>query len=828
MNAIEAHLVQIVTRYLPQGAVIVTIDRPAPHPAVISVDLNGDRAPEIAVVYKYDDSLYLLVLRGTPSGWEAVLNEKGPGFGVTLLTSAPITGAGHNNLLVGWQLGAVWSQLGVYEWRPNELVNVVQEPLTYSYIEVLDLHGPSGPDGKAELAIWVHDTGEAYRVEVLRYDNGQFVPAHDLYRLYFLKVVAYYESMVRQHPDYTFYWYYLADAQFKAGLYPQALQTVRKAQQFTSPYPSKEELQQLEKAILKAWKGEDLTRLSGLFPAAVRTASATQWGYIDRNGNMSIQPRFTMANSFQDNGLAVVQTEGGAGLINTAGKFVVQPIYDSITGFSEGRSSVIDKEGFKVIDEAGHVLTTKAYSYIGTYHDGRAMFNSTEPDGNSKYGYLDLSGNEAIPATFMSASDFSHNKAVVQVKENEYALIRPNGSRIATYAYPYVSSLGDGLLAFQQEAGGKYGYINEAGKVVIPPAYSMAGPFEGGRAVVNTSDDFKSNYGLIDKKGIFIVKPTYNEIRQLGEQRLALGRAIDEQEPFKGSRFAIADNKGERLSDFLYYDVSDFKNGLAAVYDKTQTYFIDRSGNAASGYPRVDGSGTLTIEDGLIAANVDQRLSYLKRDGQVVWKPNAVIPLHEPYRVREVKYKPNKDYLVYYPQVEGMKRAAEQQKLNARLKTLSQVKPVPSEKQLDASYSGDFEVSFFKKDLLQLQLTGYNYPFGAAHGMPTMIYVPINLTTGDIYTLSDLFKPGSDYVKVLSDIVGQQIKEDPKYDYVFPDTYKGIAADQPFFVSANALHLYFAPYEIGPYAAGFPTFNIPFSQLQSILNTEGAFWRSFH
>ncbi|MBN3526955.1 hypothetical protein [Paenibacillus apiarius] len=35
---------------------------------------------------------------------------------------------------------------------------------------------------------------------------------------YFRKVAAYYEAMVKNFPSYSFYWYYLADAQAKAGM----------------------------------------------------------------------------------------------------------------------------------------------------------------------------------------------------------------------------------------------------------------------------------------------------------------------------------------------------------------------------------------------------------------------------------------------------------------------------------------------------------------------------------------------------------------------------------------------------------------------------------
>jgi hypothetical protein len=159
---------------------------------------------------------------------------------------------------------------------------------------------------------------------------------------------------------------------------------------------------------------------------------------------------------------------------------------------------------------------------------------------------------------------------------------------------------------------------------------------------------------------------------------------------------------------------------------------------------------------------------------------------------------------------------------------LSQVKNVPANVQLEASYTGDFSVEFFKKNLLVLELDAYDFPFGAAHGMPSRVYPHIDLVSGSFYELKDLFKRNSNYVKVLSDIIGNQIKTDPQYEYVFPDTYKGIKPDQPFYVDENNLYIYFTPYEIAPYAAGFPTFKIPFKDIASIINEQGSFWKAFN
>jgi len=694
-------LEQLIKAYLPPGAQVATMDRSA-SPAIYAADLDGDFTEEIAAVYRYDGSLYLIVLKHVGNGWEVASISKEPGDQVSLLGATPVVHKDRSNLIVGWQRDGVTSHFSIYEWTSGGLRDTLSH------------------------------TG---------------LPRN----------------------------------------------------------------------------GDD--RAVGLFPASVKTSSGVKWGYIDGRGNWRIQPQYEYASDFQTNGLARVQSLGHNGVINASGEYVVRPIYDSIGEFSEGRSAVIDKQGFKLMDESGRIVTKKAYSFISSMKNGRAYFTDSM---SGKYGYLDRNGNEVITAQYEEAGDFSDGKAVVKVKEGEYALIDPDGKRLATYPYAYVGALGDGLLPFRKEANGRYGYIDEKGAVVIQPSFTGAFAFQEGRAVVNTAEDYKNSYGLIDKSGRYVIRPGYNDIRQIGEKRVALGKALNPEQPYIGSVYAIATDDGNVLTEFRYYDVGDFHQGLASVNDLRQTFFIDRSGNPAPGYPKINGSGALALQDSVIQANVDQRISYWNRAGQPIWQQNTVIPLQPPFRVKEEKYKPNKDYLVYYPQVEGMSDRNAQQRVNAKLKEMSQVKPIPANTQLDYSYTGDFNVKFYKKLLLVLELSGYKYPFGAAHGMPSRAYPHINLQDGTMYELKDLFKPGSNYVAVLSEIVGRQIKEDPQYSYVFPGTYKGIRADQPFYVTEHALHLYFEPYEIAPYVAGFPTFTIPFAQIMNLIATEGSFWRSFH
>lgn len=567
-----------------------------------------------------------------------------------------------------------------------------------------------------------------------------------------------------------------------------------------------------------------------LHPAPFKLKEGTRWGYINNEGRTIIEPRYDYAEDFQENGLAIVQRKNGSGLIDSAGRERVKPVYSFIAPFAEGRAVVSDAKGYTFIDERGKEVTSARYDYLNSLHEGRALFSRQNTSGTSRYGYLDAQGKEVLPAIYEDAGDFMNGTALVKLGEVEFALIDLQGTVLHTYKFPFVGYPGDGLLAFQETENGKYGYLRTDGRIAIQPQYTAALPFTDGRAVINTAENYGNAYGLIDTQGKLVIPAQYYEVLQLGEDRVALGTPVYPDQPYRGSRYVIADAiTGRILSNHPLLGVNNYQNGLASVYDAKDTYFIDKSGKKAAQPPVIPGSGVLSFSGSLIRADVDQRTAYYDRRGKQVWRQNGVIPLRPPYSVLEKKYKPNRDYLVYYPVIEGIAVSEISKEVNDKLRRLSLAEGAGSGGAMqDFSYTGDFAVSFFRKNLLVLELNGYKYPFGAAHGMPTKLYEHINLRNGRFYELRDLFKPGSKYVEKLSANVGKQITNDPQYSYVFPDTYKGIAADQPFYVDEDALYLYFAPYEIAPYVAGFPTFRIPYAEIMGLISTEGDFWQSFH
>lgn len=575
---------------------------------------------------------------------------------------------------------------------------------------------------------------------------------------------------------------------------------------------------------------DESAQRTALYPAQVNYLIEGKWGYIDNTGKFALPPAYSSAQRFQANGLAVAAEGDKVGLIDPTGRFIVEPIYQSIRDFSDGLAIVTDEGGFSVMDSHGNIISEK-YPFIAGYKEGRAAYYIEAAGGGLLYGYLGENGQTAIEPSYEYAGDFDGGIAVAKLSENNYAIIDKSGKKLKELKYSYVSSvISDGMIPFaQNQEDGKYGYLNSKGDAVIKPAFIITENFMDGAAVVDASSDYTVHkMGLIDKKGSYLIKPQYNDILQLGDGMVGVGLAIDPKNIFAGSKYALASRDGTLLTDFLFYGMEAFDKGVASVNDNTSTYFIEKQGKRVESLPAVEGIGKVELLDGLVYAAVDQRPYYLNRQGETVYRPASTVTLKSDVKVSEEKFRPNRNYLVYYPVLSDLKDLKVQESVNMKLRDMWIDRGIKPTDNLDYSYTGDFDIGFNRKNLLELKKSAYDYPFGAAHGMPIMEYAHVDTRTGAFYQLEDLFKEDSDYVKVLSDIVREQIKEHGEEMGVWPDSYKGIKPDQPFFLSSEALMLYFEPYEIAPYSSGFPTFTIPFEEISDIIDKTGSFWRSFN
>lgn len=202
------------------------------------------------------------------------------------------------------------------------------------------------------------------------------------------------------------------------------------------------------------------------------------------------------------------------GFVDAAGDWVIEPAYERVTDFSEGRAVVAEVDGYwGVIDEEGEwihepSLASQSYSELGErrihtpplqpYSEGcSAGVGATSSDPPF---FLDRSGNklwEYDPPAALANEEvlrygsFSEGKAWFQVFSmdfgGDHGFINAAGSLVLPALYGWAGEFREGLAPAEtpeQEAA----FIGVTGEPVIPTKWTFYGaePFSGGLALVRT------------------------------------------------------------------------------------------------------------------------------------------------------------------------------------------------------------------------------------------------------------------------------------------------------------------------------------------------------
>jgi hypothetical protein len=249
------------------------------------------------------------------------------------------------------------------------------------------------------------------------------------------------------------------------------------------------------------------------------------WNYIDKSGKFITKLELEKAESFSD-GLAMVFDKGkGCCYLDKTGKIALS--FDSIgraESFSEGLApaTYIRKktfQGWGYLDKTGKFAISPNKEFYGAYNFSEGLARVQVDGENGKWGYIDKTGKFIIKPQFDYAWDFSEGLARVNMggklpaSKSEYEYVSKKKSETSYMARAFT--------------GGKWGYIDKTGKIIIKPQFNTAENFSEGLAAVRKTNRFlrKINLfffpgstfghkcGFIDKTGKFaFTTPWYDEM----------------------------------------------------------------------------------------------------------------------------------------------------------------------------------------------------------------------------------------------------------------------------------------------------------------------------
>jgi hypothetical protein len=176
------------------------------------------------------------------------------------------------------------------------------------------------------------------------------------------------------------------------------------------------------------------------------------------------------------------------------------------------------------------------------------------------------------------------------------------------------------------------------------------------------------------------------------------------------------------------------------------------------------------------------------------------------------------NFTLSYPQLQGVFHQDAKNQLNQRINQEVQ-DFVNRYSRSDNKGQVSYEVEFNRQHMVSITLKQSFYMEKAAHPMKFLKALTMNVNTGQIYQLSDLFVENSNYPERLNTIMQEQITNHKISMFQFPP-FQGIQPEQEFYLTAEYLVVYYQIYEHTPYAYGFLRFPIPYNKIQDILKTE--------
>lgn len=317
------------------------------------------------------------------------------------------------------------------------------------------------------------------------------------------------------------------------------------------------------------------------------------WGFLDRNGRVSIPPMYRHTTGVQD-GRALVWIEDNVCVIDQAGT-VLSRLPNSYLAWwaAKDRIWLKDKETdlYALFDDGGKVIIPPTYQDANSFQDG---FAAVASDGEWKfpgflegatYRYINVNGNNVFGKTFDdTAWDFHDGYAVaddaVIDRKGNVVFETPDGCdfqfsqgwiSVDDYGPPratkYLDAKGrvvlqvplrseefsEGLAAFAVEVTPnfenddttsvlRWGYLDRDGTQVIPPTFTSAQPFQNGLAAVGVtklkgtarSILDQERIGFIERSGKMVIPAKYNDTKGFSNDRCLVHQGGEQPEVMDG------------------------------------------------------------------------------------------------------------------------------------------------------------------------------------------------------------------------------------------------------------------------------------------------------
>lgn len=238
--------------------------------------------------------------------------------------------------------------------------------------------------------------------------------------------------------------------------------------------------------------------------------------YLDNKASSTVGSGYTFASSFSEK-LAFVKKDGYTFIVNEAGErqaYFSENIASS-SGVGSGLLACLEDDVYKYYDTNGEYKFGE-YKFAGRFRNNIAAVK--ENDG--EWYLINPEGKKIVDTKFeevlLNEHDECAARGVIFAKTNgKYKMYNLDMKQIGSFecddACLFVS---EGYAAFAKE--GKWGFVDEKGKVVIEPKYDGAKSFSAGIAGVKNGE----KWSFINEKGEIVIEGDFEDVDYMNDAGL--------------------------------------------------------------------------------------------------------------------------------------------------------------------------------------------------------------------------------------------------------------------------------------------------------------------
>jgi hypothetical protein len=258
---------------------------------------------------------------------------------------------------------------------------------------------------------------------------------------------------------------------------------------------------------------------------------------------------------------------GQWGYINGEGRIVIEPNYHTVTRFRAGKAIVsLRPNAYQVINTKGEPLFEGTYANIeqDPHSDSLYLLHVENP----VIGFLDTLTWQLSEKGMPQAKAVGNGILLYRHKNKKWGYQRFSGQLLSDSIYVDAHSFHEGLAAVCLQ--GKWGYLDTSGHMKMAARYQAASDFSEGKALVT----WKDKTMFIDRHGTPVKKGAYGNFQGFNQGVAILA---------KSGMFGVINLQGDWIVAPKFTRIEEFnKEGIAYAVKEGMPYLVYREGRVES------------------------------------------------------------------------------------------------------------------------------------------------------------------------------------------------------------------------------------------------------